>query len=127
MTSSVEEVFETNDVIVVSKKGLQFGEAVRRNSANHIVIDLVRLWPELNGSLKFSRKESVGRILMFVENAYPNDTRVRNEAETLCKAGYSVTVVCLREKGQPRSEMVNGVQAYRLPRLSYFRRRLPIP
>ena len=33
MTSSVEEVFETNDVIVVSKKGSQFGEAVRSNSA----------------------------------------------------------------------------------------------
>ena len=57
---------------------------------------------------------------MFVENAYPNDTRVRNEAETLAEAGYSVTVVGLRKKGQPRSEMVNGVQAYRLPRLELF-------
>ena len=59
---------------------------------------------------------------MFVENAYPNDTRVRNEAETLTEAGYSVTVVCLRKKGQPRSEMVNGVQAYRLPRLELFQK-----
>ena len=59
---------------------------------------------------------------MFVENAYPNDTRVRNEAETLTEAGYSVTVVCLRKKGQPRSEIVNGVQAYRLPRLELFQK-----
>ena len=59
---------------------------------------------------------------MFVENAYPNDTRVRNEAETLTDAGYSVTVVCLRKNGQPRSELVNGVQAYRLPRLELFQK-----
>ena len=37
---------------------------------------------------------------MFVENAYPNDTRVRNEAEALTAASYSVTVVGLRKKGQ---------------------------
>ena len=67
-------------------------------------------------------KESAGRVLMFVENAYPNDTRVRNEAEALTEAGYSVTVVCLRKNGQLRSEVVNGVQAYRLPRLELFQK-----
>ena len=50
MTSSVGEVFDTSDVIVVSKKGRQFGEAVRSNSGDRTVIDLVRLWPDLNGS-----------------------------------------------------------------------------
>ena len=50
MTSSVEEVFKASDVVVVSKKGPQFGEAVRNNSGDRMVIDLVRLWPELNGS-----------------------------------------------------------------------------
>ena len=50
MTGSLDEVFEASDVIVVSKKGPQFGEAVRSNSGDRIVIDLVRLWPELNGS-----------------------------------------------------------------------------
>lgn len=59
---------------------------------------------------------------MFVENAYPNDTRVRNEAEALTEAGYSVTVVALRKKGQPRSEVVNKVQAYRLPRFELFQK-----
>ena len=59
---------------------------------------------------------------MFVENAYPNDTRVQNEAEALTEAGYSVTVVGLRKKGQLRSESVNGVLAYRLPRLELFQK-----
>lgn len=57
---------------------------------------------------------------MFVENAYPNDTRVRNEAEALTEAGYSVTVVGLRKVGQRRAEEVNGVRVYRLPRLELF-------
>src|SRR6267142_4959575 len=62
-------------------------------------------------------RESAGKILMFVENAYPNDTRVRNECDALARAGYAITVVCLRKKGQPRAELVEGVQVYRLPRL----------
>lgn len=57
---------------------------------------------------------------MLVENAFPNDTRVKNEADALTEAGYSVTVVGLRKKGQSRSEVVNGVQVYRLPRLELF-------
>jgi glycosyltransferase involved in cell wall biosynthesis len=67
-------------------------------------------------------KESAGKVLMFVENAYPNDTRVKNEADALTEAGYSVTVVGLRKKGQAPSEMVNGVQVYRLPRLELFQK-----
>jgi glycosyltransferase involved in cell wall biosynthesis len=67
-------------------------------------------------------KVSAGKILMFVENSYPNDTRVKNEADALTEAGYSVTVVCLRKKNQQRSEVVNGVQAYRLPRLELFQK-----
>jgi glycosyltransferase involved in cell wall biosynthesis len=57
---------------------------------------------------------------MLVENAYPNDTRVRNEAETLTEAGYSVTVVGLRTNGQPAVDVINGVQVYRLPRFELF-------
>ena len=59
---------------------------------------------------------------MFVENAYPNDTRVRNECDALARAGYAITVVCLRKKGQPRAELVEGVQVYRLPRLELFQK-----
>jgi glycosyltransferase involved in cell wall biosynthesis len=57
---------------------------------------------------------------MFVENAYPNDTRVKNEADALTEAGYSVTVIGMRKPGQTRSEVVKGVQVYRLPRLELF-------
>jgi len=67
-------------------------------------------------------KKTVPKTLMFVENPYPNDTRVRNEAEALTDAGYAVTVVALRKKGQPRSEVVNGVQVYRLPQWELFQK-----
>lgn len=59
---------------------------------------------------------------MFKENENPNDPRVGNEAETLTRAGYSVTVVGLRNRGQQRSEVVSGVQTYRLPRLELFQK-----
>ena len=59
---------------------------------------------------------------MFVENAYPNDTRVKNEADALTEAGYQVTVVGMRKPGQSRSEVVKGVQVYRLPRLELFQK-----
>jgi hypothetical protein len=59
---------------------------------------------------------------MLVENAYPQDTRVRNEAETLTAAGYSVTVVALQKRGQPRAELISSVQVYRIPRLEVFRK-----
>jgi glycosyltransferase involved in cell wall biosynthesis len=67
-------------------------------------------------------KVSAGKVLMFVENAYPNDTRVKNEADALTEAGYSVTVIGMRKKDQPRSEVVKGVQVYRLPRLELFQK-----
>jgi len=57
---------------------------------------------------------------MFVENAYPQDTRVKNEADALTAAGYSVIVVALQKRNQPRAEVVAGVQVYRLPRLELF-------
>ena len=57
---------------------------------------------------------------MFVENAYPQDTRVKNEADSLTAAGYSVTVVALRNGSQPRSEVVSAVRVYRVPRLELF-------
>ncbi len=59
---------------------------------------------------------------MLVENSYPHDKRVRNEAEALTSAGYSVAVICLRKDGQARSEMVEGVHVYRLPRFELFQK-----
>src|ERR1051325_3084712 len=65
---------------------------------------------------------SAGKILMLVENNFPQDTRVRNEANLLTSAGYRVSVIALRKKGQPRTELVNGVTVYRVPRLELFKK-----
>lgn len=62
------------------------------------------------------------RVVMMVENHFPQDTRVKNEAVLLTEAGYHVSVIALREKGQPVSEVVNGVQIYRVPKLELFKK-----
>jgi len=67
-------------------------------------------------------KQTSGRILMFVENYFPGDPRVRNESQVLVSAGYEVIVVALRIPGEARSEMVNGVQVYRMPKLVLFKK-----
>jgi len=59
---------------------------------------------------------------MFVENSYPQDTRVKNESDALTAAGFAVTVVCMRKKGQTKSEVLDGIQIYRLPRLELFQK-----
>src|SRR5689334_17610397 len=56
------------------------------------------------------------KILMVLENNYyPSDTRVRNEAQTLCQAGHQVTVLCPRKTNQKRYEEVKGVHVRRFP------------
>src|SRR5690349_12336767 len=65
---------------------------------------------------------SAGRVLMFLENAYPQDTRVCNEAELLTGLGYHVSVVCLRRAGQAKQEVVRGVQVYRIPTFEVFKK-----
>ncbi|HXA45051.1 MAG TPA: glycosyltransferase, partial [Candidatus Angelobacter sp.] len=67
-------------------------------------------------------REFAGRILMLVENNYPQDTRVRNEASLLASSGYRVSVICLRKPGQPRTETIGNVRVYRLPRLELFKK-----
>jgi glycosyltransferase involved in cell wall biosynthesis len=67
-------------------------------------------------------KASAVRVLMLVENHFPQDTRVKNEALLLTEAGYHVSVIALRKKGQVMTEVVNGVQVYRLPRLELFKK-----
>lgn len=59
---------------------------------------------------------------MLVENPYPRDTRVRNEAAALTGAGYHVTVIALRFKGELRKEEVDGVTVYRLPLVEVFQK-----
>jgi glycosyltransferase involved in cell wall biosynthesis len=65
---------------------------------------------------------SAGKILMLVENHFPQDTRVTNEARLLTDAGYQVSVIALRRKGQAGHEILNGVEVYRLPTLELFKK-----
>jgi glycosyltransferase involved in cell wall biosynthesis len=51
--------------------------------------------------------------MLFEANPYPQDVRLRMEAESLGAAGYAVEVIVPRTKGQPRRERVNGVDVRR--------------
>jgi glycosyltransferase involved in cell wall biosynthesis len=62
------------------------------------------------------------RVLMLVENNFPQDTRVRNEAFLLQEAGYHVSVLCYRKSSQPSREIINGVDVYRMPRIELFQK-----
>jgi glycosyltransferase involved in cell wall biosynthesis len=54
------------------------------------------------------------KVLMLLENnPYPQDVRVRQEAESLRAAGYGVTVLAPRSTGQARKETVSGVRVRR--------------
>lgn len=58
------------------------------------------------------------RILMVLENCtYPQDVRVRHEAQTLAAAGYRVSVLAPRSSGQPWHEVINQVRVFRFPYL----------
>ena len=56
------------------------------------------------------------RYCMVVHGEYPlGETRVQREAQTLVDDGFDVDVICLRQGDEPRSEIVAGIQIYRLP------------
>ena len=66
------------------------------------------------------RRESGSRlrvVMLLENNAYPYDTRARNEARSLVAAGYWVRVLARRQRGQPSREIVDGVSVrrFRLP------------
>ena len=65
-------------------------------------------------------KASAGSTLLIVENRYPHDPRVRNEANALVAAGYRVTVISLRARDEETHAFFNGVEAYRIPRITLF-------
>lgn len=52
-------------------------------------------------------------LMLLGNNRFPHDPRVRREALALAEAGYDVTVVCRRDEGQPKRELVDGVQVRR--------------
>jgi glycosyltransferase involved in cell wall biosynthesis len=54
------------------------------------------------------------RIAMLLENfTYPEDTRVRNVAESLAAAGHSIAVIAPRGRGQCARERLRGVEVHR--------------
>lgn len=71
-------------------------------------------------------KNSRRRVLMLVENYFPEDIRVKNEAATLTSAGYSVTVVGYRYEGKEEkketawSKIVDDIQVYYIPQATLF-------
>src|SRR5947207_15266745 len=62
------------------------------------------------------------KVLMWVENNFPQDTRVANEARLLADAGYQVAVVALRSHRQTARESRNGIEVYRIPTLELFKK-----
>jgi len=67
-------------------------------------------------------KEFAGKILMLVENPFPQDLRVWNEAITLTRHGYKVYVIANRWENQFFREEVEGVTVYRIPRINLFKK-----
>jgi len=65
---------------------------------------------------------SPARVLMWVENNFPQDTRVANEARLLADAGYQVAVIALRNQRQAAREIWNGIEVYRVPTLELFKK-----
>lgn len=60
-------------------------------------------------------RASLGRILILVENLpVPFDRRVWQQAKTLRRAGYDVSVICPKGKGQNATEEeIDGIHIYR--------------
>ncbi len=76
-----------------------------------------------NGRNLYRRRfQPAGRVVMLVENYFPQDTRVRNEALLLKSAGYELAVVCYRKPDQPRREKLDGINVYRISRFELFRK-----
>jgi len=62
------------------------------------------------------------KILMITESPYPEDTRIKNEATALTAAGYAVTIIALNFNDRPFFETLNGVNVYRLPTITVFKK-----
>ena len=51
-------------------------------------------------------------ICMIVYSYYPNDVRVRKEAEALAEKGYSIDIICLKNNGELKEQVINGVYVF---------------
>lgn len=55
------------------------------------------------------------KILMVLDNEFPFDTRVENEANSLIKAGYEVHLACYTRKHLPDYEVFRQIIIHRIP------------
>src|SRR3984957_16975339 len=63
---------------------------------------------------KVARRTRGKRVLIIVQNLpLPFDRRVWLECQALMAAGYEVSVVCPKGKGDPSYEVVDGVRLYK--------------
>jgi hypothetical protein len=54
-------------------------------------------------------------VMVLENNAYPQDARVRQEAESLVESGLSVEVFAPRQPDRPARELIRGVRVTRFP------------
>lgn len=54
-------------------------------------------------------------VMVLENNRYPQDSRVRKEAESLAESGRSVEVLAPREPDRPNHERIRGVRVTRFP------------
>lgn len=62
----------------------------------------------------YSNKKKHLKILMVVLSHYPNDPRVRREAESLIEAGHEVDIICLRNPSEAKEELCSGAKVHRI-------------
>ena len=56
-----------------------------------------------------------GRVCVIRHDYYPRENHVRRNAETLRDAGYQVDIICFKLKNEEKSELVDGINVYRIP------------
>jgi glycosyltransferase involved in cell wall biosynthesis len=66
-----------------------------------------------NGAPEVRARRSERVTMLLENNPYPQDPRVRYEAESLVSAGHVVEVIAPRGDGEPARETVNGVEVRR--------------
>jgi glycosyltransferase involved in cell wall biosynthesis len=57
----------------------------------------------------------MSRVCVIRRAYYPAESHVRRNAESLVAAGYTVDLVCLRNRGERAFEVVGGVNVHRVP------------
>jgi len=63
-------------------------------------------------------------VLMVVDAFYPQDIRVRKEAESLAEFGVNITVCSVNDGKQADDEVIKGVQVRRMKPISYSKKGL---